>query len=119
MLSPSDNRLKMSVEQHKRSVRHGFELGDPVHSPFHLCHCQHHASHSTPLTVHAFQAQDEADEAFQCHVTRGGGVAQGHQVEHVVTQHYSCVTHGKNSGGVPLALYSMFVGFVISYDLHF
>lgn len=36
------------------------------------------------LTEHAVQTQDEADEALQRHVTRGGAVAQRHQVQRVV-----------------------------------
>lgn len=36
------------------------------------------------LTHHAVQTEDEADEALQGQVTRGGSVTHGHQVEHVI-----------------------------------
>lgn len=48
----------------------------------------------TPLTLHAVQAEDEADEAFQWHVSGGGAVAHDHQTEDVVADHLSWSSTG-------------------------
>lgn len=37
------------------------------------------------LTVHALEAQDETNEALQCYVSRGGPIANSHQIQHVIT----------------------------------
>ena len=56
---------------------------------YNVIYC-HHLSHLTSLTVHAVQAKDETDEALQRHVSRGGPVAQSHQIEHVIADTDSC-----------------------------
>lgn len=48
---------------------------------------------SASLTLHAVQANHEIDEALQCHVSRGGAIAQSHQTEHVIWNLHSWRTH--------------------------
>lgn len=44
------------------------------------------------LTGHAVKAKGQSDEVLQRYESRGGAVAQSHDVQHVVTDGHSCAT---------------------------